>query len=162
MVPIQLPRLPNRHMPQTSEVWWTYRSMALPWSSCLWNPILGQLNNNESPGYAMMQLRVTSALKYPMYIPTHLFPFLDWCHWSRCTWPTRTSILNGVYWEDKNHTWASSRYALFLQRNTTLYILEVHDKKYQTFLKNSNFLQNKQKTDVIHYNILSTHLTPHS
>ena len=24
----------------------------------------------------MMQLRVTSALKYPMYIPTHLFPLL--------------------------------------------------------------------------------------
>ena len=56
MVPIQLPHLPNRHMPQTSEVWWTWRRMALPWSICLYSPIMGQFNNNESPGHAMMPL----------------------------------------------------------------------------------------------------------
>lgn len=135
MVPIQLPHLPNRHMPQTSEVWWTWRRMALTWSICLHSPIMGQFNNNESPGHAMMPLTGShQPKKFPMYIPTHLFPLLDWCLWSRCTWPTRTSILSGAYCEDKNHIWDSSQYVLFLQRNTTLYILEVHDK-HQTFLK---------------------------
>ena len=129
MVPIQLPRLPNWHMPQTPEVWQPRGSRALPWPSSLYCPSKGQYHHNESPGYdAMMQLsRVTSLNIFPcIYLLTYS-PLLDWCLWSRRTWTTRTSTLSGAYYEDKNRTWASSRCARFLQHDTTLYILEVHE-----------------------------------
>ena len=128
MVPIQLPRLPNWHLSQTTEVWWPRGGLALPWPSSLYCPIMGQYYDNESPGHAMMHLsRVTSLTIFPcIYLLTYS-PLLDWWVWSRPTWTTRTSTLSGACYEDKNHTWASSRCALFLQHDTTLYILEVHE-----------------------------------
>ena len=100
----------------------------MPWPSSLYYPLMGQYCDNESPGHAMMHLsRVTSLTIFPcIYLLTYS-PFLDWCLWSRPTWTTRTSTLSGACYEDKNHTWASSRCALFLQHDTTLYILEVHE-----------------------------------